>query len=144
MINPNQNIINPIGAVQAQNIPTQANLKQPMPNLSSSANNLISNNIGRALNQTSSMDLFGKKVKGLGKKDKAPQVGIIDVPPYNQTPVTNEFKRLELENPKEKTKKNKKVNISSALMFGVVGIGAFLFFSQISKPLLSLIKKLHK
>ena len=145
MINPNQNIINPIGVTQAQNIQTAPNnLKQPVPNLSSAANNIISNNINKDISQ-SPMDLFGRqKVKGLGKKDKAPKVGIIDAPPYNKTPITNELNKLEAQTPKEKNKRPKPTNISFFLMLGIAAMGAFLFFSQISKPISSLIKKIHK
>ena len=136
MINPNQNIIKPLGVANTPNI----TLKQPKPSAIEMADSFMLNN----------MDLSKKGLpKYKGKKDKTPKVGVIDTPPYNKTPIQSELNKLNQDqiDPNKKRLKTH-IDFSGFLMYAAVLIGGVLLLTQISKPIASTVKRilehLHK
>lgn len=134
MINSNQNIIQPVGIVNNNNI----SANRTKPSAIAAADDFL----------VSSMDLSKRSTpKYKGKKDKPPKVGIIETPQYNKTPVKNELLKLEAENPAPKNKKKKSsgLDISGILTLGTICAGGILFISLIRKPMMSVLNKIfHK
>ena len=136
MINPNQNIIKPLGVTNAPDI----TLNQPKPSAIEMSDSFMTN----------SMDLSKKGLpKYKGKKDKTPKVGVIDTPPYNKTPIQSELNKLnQKQNGPNKKKLKNHIDFSGFLMRAAVLIGGVLLLSQVSKPIGTAVKRiwhhLHK